>query len=142
MTLALALLNPPPEGTCRKLVSDFRQDHETAMELILRFFLGGLLVSIFAILGDTFKPACFAGLFAAAPSIALTGLFLAWKNHGSFDFMVEAHAMIFGSLAMFVYSCACYLMVEKTRFPPWLDASILWIEWALIAFGFYSWGLA
>jgi hypothetical protein len=37
-------------------------------------FVGGVVVSLFAILGDTLKPKSFAGLFGAAPSVALATL--------------------------------------------------------------------
>ena len=41
------------------------------LEYGLRFLAGGIAVSAFAALGDTLRPKSFAGLFAAAPSIAL-----------------------------------------------------------------------
>jgi len=37
----------------------------------VRFLAGGIAVSAFAALGDTLRPKSFAGLFGAAPSIAL-----------------------------------------------------------------------
>lgn len=37
------------------------------MEYILRFLLGGLIVSIFASIADVLRPKGFAGLFGAAP---------------------------------------------------------------------------
>ena len=40
-------------------------------ELIFRFLIGGTLVSAFALVGDAVRPRSFAGLFGAAPSIAL-----------------------------------------------------------------------
>ena len=39
------------------------------MELIFRFIVGGLIVSLFAVVGDVLKPRSFAGLFAAAPQL-------------------------------------------------------------------------
>jgi hypothetical protein len=39
-------------------------------ELILRFLIGGTVVSLFAVLGDVFRPKSFAGLFDCAPSVA------------------------------------------------------------------------
>jgi hypothetical protein len=41
------------------------------VDAIIRFVVGGLAVSAFAVLGDVFRPKSFAGLFGAAPSIAL-----------------------------------------------------------------------
>lgn len=40
-------------------------------EYIVRFLVGGLVVSSFAVLGEIFRPKSFAGIFGAAPSIAL-----------------------------------------------------------------------
>ena len=40
-------------------------------EEIIRFLVGGALVSAFAILGDVLKPKSLAGIFGAAPSVAL-----------------------------------------------------------------------
>ena len=52
------------------------------MEFLLRFLAGELAVSIFALLGDVLRPKSFAGLFGAAPSVALATLALAFAQHG------------------------------------------------------------
>ena len=39
-------------------------------EMVIRFLVGGVVVSLFAMLGDVLRPMSFAGLFGAAPSIA------------------------------------------------------------------------
>ena len=44
------------------------------MELVVRFLVGGALVSLFALIADVLKPKGFAGLFGAAPSVALASL--------------------------------------------------------------------
>jgi hypothetical protein len=41
------------------------------MDYASRFIVGGLMVSLFAIVGDVLRPKSFAGLFAAASSVAL-----------------------------------------------------------------------
>lgn len=41
------------------------------MELLWRFLIGGTVVSIFALLADVVRPKRLAGLFGAAPSVAL-----------------------------------------------------------------------
>jgi hypothetical protein len=43
-------------------------------QLLIRFLVGGAVVSVFAVLGDVLKPKSFAGLFPAAPSVALATL--------------------------------------------------------------------
>jgi hypothetical protein len=40
-------------------------------QILIRFLIGGAVVSVFAILGDLLKPKSFAGLFGAAPSEGL-----------------------------------------------------------------------
>jgi hypothetical protein len=43
-----------------------------AGELVARFLIGGIIVSLFAAIAEIVRPKSFAGLFGAAPSIALT----------------------------------------------------------------------
>jgi len=45
-------------------------------QFLIRFVIGGLVVSVFAICGDVLRPKSFAGLFGAAPSVALASLAL------------------------------------------------------------------
>jgi hypothetical protein len=45
-------------------------------DIVIRFLLDGVIVSLFAVLGDLFRPKSFAGLFGAAPSVALATLAL------------------------------------------------------------------
>jgi hypothetical protein len=52
------------------------------LEYLLRFAAGGVAVSAFAILGDMLRPKSFAGLFGAAPSIALATLAIAVAQKG------------------------------------------------------------
>jgi len=52
--------------------------------ILLRFLIGGLVVSVFAVISDIVKPKSFAGLFGAAPSVALATIGLtsryAWNS--------------------------------------------------------------
>jgi hypothetical protein len=52
-------------------------------EHVVRFFVGGVVVSAFAMLGHVLRPKSFAGLFAAAPSVALATLGIAVYQHGA-----------------------------------------------------------
>ena len=53
------------------------------MEYVVRFVAGGLIVSVFAIVGDMLRPKSFAGLLGAAPSVALATLGIAVVQHGA-----------------------------------------------------------
>src|SRR5277367_5214405 len=59
-------------------------------ETIIRFIVGGLFVSAFAALGTVLKPKSFAGLFGAAPSVALASLVLTARTNGQLYAAQEA----------------------------------------------------
>jgi len=82
-------------------------------EILVRFVIGGIVVSFFAVLGDLFKPKSFAGLFGAAPSVALATLGLTVASEGKLYTATEARSMIAGAIAFFVYaSCVSWLMMR------------------------------
>lgn len=74
------------------------------IDLLARFLLGGVIVSIFAATGDLFKPKSFAGLFGAAPSVALATLVLTVAKHGHQYAAIEGRSMIIGAAAFLVYA--------------------------------------
>ncbi len=109
----------------------------TTGELIARFLIGGAIVSVFAVIAEVFRPKSFAGLFGAAPSVALTTIGIAIVQHGKDYAAIEARSMIFGAIAFLIYAAASswVLMRLKTRalsttvglLPLWLGVSLaLW----------------
>ena len=66
-------------------------------EYIIRFFAGAFLVSIFSCLGDVLHPKTFAGLFGAAPSIAIAALLTTYETKGATVVVTEARSMVIGS---------------------------------------------
>ena len=50
---------------------------------LIRFFAGAFLVSLFSCLGDVLRPKTFAGLFGAAPSIAIATLLITYVTKGA-----------------------------------------------------------
>jgi hypothetical protein len=103
------------------------------VQLLLRFFVGAVCVCLFSVLGDSFKPKSFSGIFGAAPSIALAGLGLVWWEHGPTVVQTETWSMILGGIAMIAYSITCAFWVRRTHVRPWLAAGVLWLEWIVIA---------
>jgi hypothetical protein len=71
------------------------------MDMMLRFLIGGIVVSVFAILGDMVKPESLGGVFAAAPTIALATLVLTMHKHGGVYVATEARSMVAGAIAFF-----------------------------------------
>jgi Protein of unknown function (DUF3147) len=106
-------------------------------QLVVRFLLGGTIVSLFALLGDVLRPKGFAGLFAAAPSVALTTLTLTIFAQGAAWASVEARSMIAGEVAFACYAVGCvyFLAVRHLRATP--TSLVMLILWGAVAFGLY-----
>ena len=64
----------------------------------MRFISGGIVVLAVASLADVLRPKSFAGLFGAAPSVALATLTLAFNEHGADYVAIEARSMAVGAL--------------------------------------------
>ena len=106
-------------------------------EILIRFIIGGAVVSIFAALGEVLRPKSFAGLFGAAPSIALATLGLTIGHEGKAYAALEARSMIAGALAFFFYAAVVSwvlmrykpsaLAVSVALLPVWFGTSFaLW----------------
>jgi uncharacterized membrane protein (GlpM family) len=104
-------------------------------EYVVRLLVGGVVVSTFAMLGDILRPKSFAGLFGAAPSVALVTLGIAVYHHGADYAARQSHAMMAGAIALAVYSVVvCQLLVRtRLRAAPATLASL--VVWVIVAFG-------
>lgn len=82
-------------------------------QILIRFLVGGTVVSVFAVIGDLLKPKSFAGLFGAAPSVALATLGLTIATEGQSYAAIEARSMIAGALAFAAYaSCVSWCLMR------------------------------
>jgi uncharacterized membrane protein (GlpM family) len=102
-------------------------------ETFIRFIVGGLFVSAFAVLGDVLKPKSFAGLFGAAPSVALATLILTIHSRGLDFAAAEACSMIFGAIAFFVYACVVCRIIMRYKLPASIVASASIVIWLAVA---------
>jgi hypothetical protein len=111
-------------------------------QMSLRFLIGGAIVSLFALIGDVTYPKGFAGLFAAAPSVALATISLTVAAKGVGYAAVEARSMIVGEIALVAYAACCMycLGVRHTRAAP--TAVLLLALWLAVAGALYAWVLA
>lgn len=107
-------------------------------ELALRFGLGGAIVSGFALLGEPFAPKTFAGIFGAAPSVALATLALAFATRGPAFVAAETRSMMLGAVACVAYSTVSMLLIERAGLPVWLGAIATWFVWGAVAFGLWT----
>jgi uncharacterized membrane protein (GlpM family) len=108
-------------------------------DLLLRALIGGVVVSAFALIGDLLKPKRFAGLFGAAPSVALATLALTIAANGKNYASIEARSMLGGAVAFFIYVCCVCLLMMRYRPPAKLVALLGLSVWLGVAFG--SWFL-
>ena len=104
-------------------------------EYLVRFLVGGVVVSAFSMLGDILRPKSFAGLFGAAPSVALATLGIAVYLHGADYAAQQSRAMAAGAIALAVYSVfVCQLLIRaRLRAAPAALASL--VVWLIVAFG-------
>jgi hypothetical protein len=105
------------------------------VELMVRFAVGGLFVSAFAILSDVLKPKSFAGLFGAAPSVALATLLLTVEKQGAAYAAVEAWWMIAGAFAFFLYAWSMVLALVESDCSAKTASLLLLMLWLGIAIG-------
>jgi hypothetical protein len=108
------------------------------MDLAFRFLAGGTIVSIFAALGDVLNPKSFAGLFGAAPSVALATISLTILANGKQYAAVEARSMIAGAVAFFIYTFISCRLIMRLRIAGAYAASGAIVIWFAVAFGIYA----
>jgi hypothetical protein len=105
--------------------------------LLFRFLIGGVFVSAFATLGNILKPKSFAGLFGAAPSIALATLGLTIATEGSRYAALEARSMIAGAIAFLAYACCVMQFMFRFKPPAILITSALLFVWVAAGLGIW-----
>jgi uncharacterized membrane protein (GlpM family) len=113
-------------------------DFEVMEEVFLRFLIGGLIVSVFALLGDLFEPKSFAGIFGAAPSIALATLAITISSRGQRYAAIELRSTVLGAVAFFLYASAVARVLMRCNFPASLVASSLIMVWMVAAIGLWA----
>jgi hypothetical protein len=103
------------------------------MNFLWRFLLGGVMVSVFALIGDVVRPKRFAGLFGGAPSVALATLALTVAQSGAVTAAIEARSMILGSAGFVAYACVAQRLLATGRWSAsWVSIGTL-LVWALVA---------
>jgi hypothetical protein len=106
--------------------------------MIIRFVVGGTVVSFFSILSDVLKPKSFAGLFGAAPSVALATLALTIRTDGVLYARIESRSMIAGGIAFFVYAWAASQILCRWRSRVLPVTAGLLAAWLVIALTIWS----
>jgi len=108
------------------------------MELVVRFLVGGAIVSLFALIGDVLKPKGFAGLFGAAPSVALATLGLTIAVHGKLYAATEARSMMAGAAGFLLYALSCVYFIGMKQARAASTTIALLAVWGAGAFGLWA----
>lgn len=108
------------------------------LEYLLRFIAGGIAVSAFAVLGDILRPKSFAGLFGAAPSIALATILITVSQKGAPFVAAESRSMIVGAFALAAYTWTVCLQIKKLRMSSLWAAMFALVVWFAVALGITS----
>ena len=107
------------------------------LEYLLRFIAGGIAVSVFAAFGDAVRPKSFAGLFGAAPSIALATVGLTIAQKGKTYAAIECRSMMLGAIAFFVYALNVSWVLKRYRLSALTAALTLMPIWFAVSFGLW-----
>jgi hypothetical protein len=97
----------------------------------LKVLAGGVLVAAFSALGDVLKPKAFAGLFAAAPSVALASLAVTLLTAGPAKAAISSRGMVAGAVGMVAYCAAASILVK--RFGAVAGSVVAWVFWVIAA---------
>ncbi len=106
--------------------------------LLLVSVAGGLIVTLFAALGDVLKPKSFAGLFGAAPSVALATLGLTILTEGKSYAAIEARSMVVGAGSFCIYAAVCCRVMMKTNVSAATATISLLALWLVCALGIWA----
>lgn len=104
-------------------------------QYLLRFLIGGIAVSAFAALGEVFRPRSFAGLFGAAPSIAIATLLITIWKEGRAYATLETRSMIIGAVALCVYSVIVFNLLNRRQLSALLSSLSAIAAWLAVALG-------
>lgn len=103
--------------------------------LAARAVVGGLAVVGFSVVGEAGRPKRFAGLFAAAPSVAVASLAVTVLSKGAKNTVPYAEGMLIGSAGMIAYCLVSLYLIERLHALVGSIAS--WLGWVIVAGGLY-----
>jgi uncharacterized membrane protein (GlpM family) len=99
--------------------------------LAIKGLAGGGLVAAFALLSEALSPKRFAGLFGAAPAVALAGLTIVVLDKSSREAHENAVGMLAGCAGMIAYAAAVVVLLK--RMPARRAAALAIGAWTSVA---------
>jgi hypothetical protein len=83
------------------------------------------------------KPKSFAGLFSAAPSVALATIAMTVVQHGKTYAAVEARSMILGAVAFLIYAAVVSRLLIRQKWKALPVTAVSLLLWLGCAFGLW-----
>jgi len=99
----------------------------------LKALAGGSLVLVFAALGAVVKPKRFAGLFGAAPAVAIAGLAITLATKPVHDAHENVIGMLAGCAGIVAYAAAVAPLLLRTA--PLRASALTMVLWLVVAAG-------
>jgi len=98
------------------------------LTIAVKALAGGTLVVAFALISEAATPKRFAGLFSAAPAVALAGLAITVLTKGAHDARDSSTTMMAGAVAMAVYaSVTVRLLRHESAKAASATAMVVWL---------------
>jgi hypothetical protein len=104
---------------------------ETVAAIALRAVIAGVLVTAFAVLGDTLAPKKFAGIFSGAPSVALANLIVLAAIKGQSDVADSLAGMVLGGVAFVIAAVVGALGYQRLK--SLANSALIWVTWGVVA---------
>lgn len=103
--------------------------------VLLKAVAGGGLVVLFALIGESLQPKWFAGLFSAAPSIAIASLTITVIDKGDIQASQAALGMMFGAAGFVAFALLVRPLLN--RMHAIAASAVASLVWAVVAIGGY-----
>ncbi|NAS20624.1 DUF3147 family protein [Herbidospora sp. NEAU-GS84] len=107
--------------------------------IVARAVFGGVLVMGFALLGEATSPKRFAGIFAAAPAVAIGGMVITALSDGRDDLAESGLGMVAGGVALVAYCALAVPLVRRfgalkgSAGALLLWAAVAWLGWTVVS---------
>jgi uncharacterized membrane protein (GlpM family) len=104
--------------------------HEVLV-IATKAIVGGCLVVVFALISESLEPKRFAGLFSAAPAVALASLTIILVTKSPHQARESVFGMLAGAVGMLAYAIAVVPLMRRTTAQRASVAALA--VWALVA---------
>ncbi|SRR5579883_2956635 len=105
-------------------------------EYVAKFFAGGLLVCLFALISQACQPKQFAGLFSAAPSVLLATLILTLLIKGADTAKLDVEGAIAGAVGLTFYALTASKIIKVNG--ALLGSLISLLIWLAVSFAVFG----